>query len=422
MKNKYLVVNAGSSSLKFSLYEMPEEKELINGYVEKIGIEGSTIQIKIDGKKETLNINVQNHEQAVALMLKEMLDYEVISDVSEIKGVGHRIVDGGEYYKESVIIDEEVVNNIEKLTPFVPLHHPGEIVGIKAMQKILPDVPMVAVFDTSFHQSIPKENYIYPIPYKYYEENGVRKYGFHGTSHRFITDTMKEYFVKDDVNLIICHIGSGASVSCIKDGKCIDTSMGLGALDGLMMGTRCGSIDPSLIQYLVNGCNIPIDLLYEELSKESGLKGICGVSDLRDVEEKVKNGDEKAILALNIYIKDVCKYISEYHLELEGNVDALVFTAGAGENSVNLRERVVNKLSKAYGIELNKDANNQVARFLDQSSGIISTEKSKFPIMIVPTNEEIMIARDTYNLTKEKENKVIDSNKIITKTKAFNNK
>lgn len=417
MKNKYLVVNAGSSSLKFSLYEMPEEKELINGYVEKIGIEGSTIQIKIDGKKEILNINVQNHEQAVALMLKEMLDYEVISDVSEIKGVGHRIVDGGEYYKESVIIDEEVVNNIEKLTPFVPLHHPGEIVGIKAMQKILPDVPMVAVFDTSFHQSIPKENYIYPIPYKYYEENGVRKYGFHGTSHRFITDTMKEYFVKDDVNLIICHIGSGASVSCIKDGKCIDTSMGLGALDGLMMGTRCGSIDPSLIQYLVNGCNIPIDLLYEELSKESGLKGICGVSDLRDVEEKVKNGDEKAILALNIYIKDICKYISEYYLELEGNIDALVFTAGGGENSVNLRERVVNKLSKAYGIELNKDANNQVARFLDQSSGIISTEKSKFPIMIVPTNEEIMIARDTYNLTKEKENKVIDCNKVITKTK-----
>lgn len=417
MKNKYLVVNAGSSSLKFSLYEMPEEKELINGYIEKIGIEGSTIQIKIDGKKEVFDIDVKNHEQAVALMLKGMLDYEVISDVSEIKGIGHRIVDGGEYYKESVIIDEEVVNNIEKLTPFVPLHHPGEIIGIKAMQKLLPDVPMVAVFDTSFHQSIPKENYIYPIPYKYYEENGVRKYGFHGTSHRFITDTMKEYFAKDDVNLIVCHIGSGASISCIKDGKCIDTSMGLGALDGLMMGTRCGSIDPSLIKYLVEDCHIDLDELYDEFSKESGLKGICGVSDLRDVEEKVQNGDEKATLALDIYIKDICKYISEYYLELEGNVDALIFTAGGGENSIVVRERVVNKLSKAFGIELDQETNNHVARFLDHSSGIISTKDSKFPVMVVPTNEEIMIARDTYNLTNKKENRIIDCNKVITKTK-----
>ena len=247
MDKKILIINAGSSSLKFSLYDMPEAKEIVNGYVEKIGNQDSFYTLKFNGKNVKKEKVIMNHTEAVQIMIQELLENKFINDISDIKGIGHRVLHGGEFYSESVEIDDDVLNNIKALTKLGPLHHPGEIAGIESMKNVMPDVPQVAVFDTAFHQTMPKENYMYAVPYNWYEENGVRKYGFHGTSHKYITETMKDYFNKDDVNLVICHIGSGASISCIKDGKCYDTTMGLTPLDGLIMGTRSGNIDSSII-------------------------------------------------------------------------------------------------------------------------------------------------------------------------------
>ena len=245
---KFLCVNAGSSSLKFQLFEMPEEKVIISGYIEKIGFEDSFWNTKINGEKIRGEKYLKNHTEAVQVMLDELIKHKAVESLDEIKGVGHRVLHGGEKYSDSVLIDDQVVQDIKDLTKLGPLHHPGNLAGIEAMQKALPGVPNVAVFDTAFHQTMPAVNYMYPVPYEWYEKYGVRKYGFHGTSHKYITETMKKMLGRDDVNLIICHVGSGASISCIKDGKCFDTTMGLTPLDGLMMGTRCGSIDPSIIE------------------------------------------------------------------------------------------------------------------------------------------------------------------------------
>ena len=250
MSEKFLIINAGSSSLKFSLYNMPETIEIVNGYIEKIGNQDSFYTLKYEGKKLEKKKVILNHTDAVETMLEELLDNNFIQDVSDIKGIGHRVLHGGEYYSESVLIDDTVLDNIKSLTKLGPLHHPGEIAGIESMKSVMPDVPQVAVFDTAFHQTMPKENYMYAVPYDWYEENGVRKYGFHGTSHKYITETMQKQLGKEDVNLIICHVGSGASMCCVKNGKCFNTTMGLTPLDGLVMGTRCGTIDSSIIEYI----------------------------------------------------------------------------------------------------------------------------------------------------------------------------
>ena len=396
---KFLCVNAGSSSLKFQLFEMPEEKVLISGYIEKIGLEDSFWTTKINGEKIKGAKYLKNHSEAVQVLLDELLEHNAVKSLDEIKGVGHRVLHGGEKYSDSVIITDEVIQDIRDLTKLGPLHHPGNLAGIEALKEVLPDVPMVAVYDTAFHQTMPKENYMYPVPYEWYLKYGVRKYGFHGTSHKYITTVMKEKLNKEDVNLIICHIGSGASISAIKDGKCFDTTMGITPLDGLMMGTRSGSIDPSILEYVCKESGMSISDVTNDLNKKSGLLGISGFSDSRDVEDAASRGDERAILALNMYNDRVAKYIADYYIELGGKVDAIVFTAGVGENGSEAREEIINRVSP-LGIKIDSKANDKIASFKEKQEGIISAKSSKVPVWVVPTNEELMIIKDTYELCK----------------------
>lgn len=396
---KILCVNAGSSSLKFQLVEMPEEKTLISGYIEKIGAPDSFWNTKINGEKIKGEKVINNHAEAVAVMLDELLKYKVVESLDEIKGVGHRVLHGGEYYAESVVIDDDVISKIESLTKLGPLHIPGNLTGIRALREALPGVVNVAVFDTAFHQTMPKKNYLYPVPYDWYTKYGVRKYGFHGTSHKYITNTMQEKLGKEDVNLIICHVGSGASISCVKEGKCYDTTMGLTPLDGLMMGTRSGAIDPSIIEYICSETGSDAATVTNELNKKSGLFGICGYNDNRDVENGIANGEELAKLALEMYIDRVSKYIADYYVELEGKVDAIVFTAGVLENGWETRESIMNNLA-CLGVKVNKEVNDSIASFKPVHEGIISSDDSSIRVEVMPTNEEIMIIRDTYNLAK----------------------
>ncbi len=394
---KFLCVNAGSSSLKFQLFEMPEEKVLISGYIEKIGLEDSFWTTKINGEKIKGAKYLKDHTEAVEVLIDELLEHGAVKSLDEIKGVGHRVLHGGEKYSDSVIITDEVIQDIKDLTKLGPLHHPGNLAGIEAMKAALPDVPMVAVYDTAFHQTMPKENFIYPVPYEWYLKYGVRKYGFHGTSHKYITTVMKEKLKKEDVNLIICHIGSGASISAIKEGKCFDTTMGITPLDGLMMGTRSGSIDPSILEYVCKESGETIADVTNDLNKKSGLLGVSGFSDSRDVENAANSGDERAILALNMYNDRVAKYIADYYIELEGNVDAIVFTAGVGENGIAARSEIIKRLAP-LGIKLDAKTNEKIASYKDIQEGIISAKSSKIPVWVVPTNEELMIIKDTYEL------------------------
>ena len=397
---KLLCVNAGSSSLKYQLVEMPEEKIIISGYIEKIGFEDSFWNTKINGEKIKGAKYLKNHTEAVDVMLDELLKHKAVKSLDEIKGVGHRVLHGGEKYSDSVVIDDQVVQDIKDLTKLGPLHHPGNLAGIEAMRKALPGVPNVAVFDTAFHQTMPPVNYMYPVPYEWYEKYGVRKYGFHGTSHKYITETMKKMLGKDDVNLIICHVGSGASISCIKNGKCFDTTMGLTPLDGLMMGTRCGSIDPSILEYVCKESGKDITEITNDLNKKSGLLGICGFNDNRDVEKAIAAGDERAKLALDMYVDIINRFIAEYYIELDGKVDAMVMTAGVLENGAETREAILSKL-KPLGIVVDKKVNSQIAGWKDIHEGCITTKKSSIPVYVIPTNEEIMIIRDTYKLTNK---------------------
>lgn len=396
---KILSVNAGSSSLKFTLYEMPEEELLISGYIEKIGLKDSFWTTKINGKKIKGEKPLKNHKEAVQVLIDELLNNKVVESLDEIKGIGHRVLHGGEKYSDSVLITEEVIEDVKELTKLGPLHHPGNLAGIEAMRKALPQVPMVAVYDTAFHQTMPKVNYMYPVPMEWYTKYGVRKYGFHGTSHKYITLKMKEKLGKDDINLIICHIGSGASISAIKGGKCFDTTMGITPLDGLMMGTRSGAIDPSILEYVAKESGRSLEELTNDLNKKSGLLGISGFSDCRDVENECKNGNEDAILALDMYYDRIAKYIAEYYIKLDGNVDSIVFTAGVGENGVDARKEIIKRVN-SLGIYLDEDKNDKIASFKDECEGIISTDDSHVVVRVLPTNEEIMIIKDTYNLVK----------------------
>ena len=396
---KFLSVNAGSSSLKFQVYEMPEEKVLISGYVEKIGLPDCFWNVKINGEKIRTERYLKDHTEAVQVFIDELFKNNVVKSLDEIKGVGHRVLHGGEKYSASVVITDEVVKEIENLTKLGPLHHPGNLAGIRAMREALPEVPQVAVFDTAFHQTMPKKNYIYPVPMEWYTKYGVRKYGFHGTSHKYITEQMKELLRKEDVNLIICHIGSGASISAIKDGICYNTTMGLTPLAGLMMGTRSGDIDPSILEYVCKESGKDISSVTNDLNKKSGFLGIAGVSDCRDVENLAKEENENAILALEMYTDRIAKYIADYYLELDGKVDAIVFTAGVGENGFAMRSAIVKKLN-CIGICLDEDFNSKVASFKDIKEGKISSNDSKVDVYVVPTDEEVMIIRDTYELVK----------------------
>ena len=404
MNDKYLVINGGSSSLKFSLYEMPEKKEIVNGIVEKIGLDGSSYTLKFNGQKLEEKVPVANHTEAVSIMLDALQKNHFIENISEIKGVGHRVLHGGEIYSDSALIDDETLNNIRTLTKLGPIHHPGEIAGIVSMQELLPGVPQVAVFDTAFHQTIPEENYRYAVPKEWYTENGVRKYGFHGTSHKYITQTMQKFFQKDDVNLIVCHIGSGASVCCVKDGKSYDTTMGLTPLAGLVMGSRSGDIDPSIIEYIAHERNLTVEEVNTQLNSNSGLRGVGGASDFRDLEALAASGNEDAKLAIKMFKDSIVDFIGKYYFKLKGNVDAIVFTAGIGENSYGLREKIVEDISDTIGLTLDKDSNNNIARFLSHQSGVITTADSKVNVFVIPTDEESVILDDTIRLSNKKEN------------------
>lgn len=397
---KILSVNAGSSSLKFTLFLMPEGKELIGGYFEKIGLEDSFYSIKINGEKTKKVVSVKNHDDAVKILINELIDNNVISSLDELDGIGHRLVHGGEKYTDSVVIDDQVINTVTDLIPLAPLHNPANLIGVKAFMEALPNTPNVGVFDTAFHQTMKKEQYLYSVPYSWYTDYKVRKYGFHGTSHKFITRTMKEKLGKDNVNLIICHVGSGGSLCAVKDGKSFDTTMGFTPNAGIMMGTRSGDIDYSLIPYVVNESGMNLKEVDNVLNKQSGLLGISGVSsDHRDIESAIEEGNELAVLSNEMYVNRIANYIAEYYVELCGNVDALVFTAGLGENAIGFRRDVMNRLG-CLGIKLNDSVNNTIAGFKDVHEGIISTDDSKVPVYVVPTNEELMIATDTYELIK----------------------
>ena len=401
MNEKYLVVNCGSSSLKFSLYEMPSEKIIAKGYIEKIGLTDSFWTISYNEEKITGTKPLNNHKEAVMVMMDELTDNEIIRDMNEIKGVGHRVLHGGEVYNDSVIIDDKVLDDIIDMTNLGPLHHPGEIDGIKAMSECLPKAKQVAVFDTAFHQTMPKVSYIYAVPYEWYTKYKVRKYGFHGTSHKYITNKMQQILNKKDVNLIICHVGSGASITCVKDGLSYDTSMGLTPLDGLVMGTRSGHIDPSIIKFIADEAKLTLDEIMNDLNKNSGLKGICGKNDFRDMMALINEGDEQAKLAYEIFMDSIIKHIAEYYFELNGRVDAIIFTAGILENNSLIRENIINRLSCPIGVYVNKIANDNIGYGHDLKEGIITTYESKIPVYVIPTDEEVMILRDCYKLIKE---------------------
>ena len=394
---KILSVNAGSSSLKFQLYEMPEAKVLISGIFERIGINDGIYTIKQNGNKEERHANLPNHSVAVEILLKTLLEKKVIKDLEEIKGVGHRLVHGGDKYNKSVIIDDDVMKTLKELIPLAPLHNPANIMGVEAFQKAIPNALEVGCFDTAFHQTMDEDQYIYPVPYDWYKEYGVRKYGFHGLSHKYVSMKAAEILDRKYCNVIVCHIGSGGSISAVRDGKCIDTTMGFTPNAGIVMGSRCGDIDYSIIPYIMKETGMSLDEIDTILNKKSGMLGISGISsDFRDIEARITDGDHRAILAHHLLVKSIVKYIAQFYVEL-GGCDMLVFTAGVGENSAHVRRMIVDRLG-ALGMKIDRDKN-EATRF--GKEGIISSSTSSVPIYVIPTDEEVMIARDTYSFLKE---------------------
>ncbi len=395
-----LVINCGSSSIKYQLIDMRDEKIVTKGVVDRVGLEGSVIEQKTPGMdKVVIKESMEDHRVALKYLLKALVDeeYGAINSMDEIYAVGHRVVHGGEKFASSVVIDEEVMKVIEDCVELAPLHNPPNIMGIEACQELMPETPMVAVFDTAFHQTMTPESYMYAIPYKYYEKYGIRRYGFHGTSHKYVTVRTAELLEKDqkDLNIINCHLGNGSSLCGVKHGESRETNMGFTPLAGLPMGTRSGNIDPAIITFLMEKEDITFEEVNHILNKESGVLGISGLSsDFRDLELAEEDGNERAKLALDLFIKGVKKYIGAYMATMGEEVDAIVFTAGIGENSAYLRERICDGL-ESMGIELDKSKND-----IRGKEAIISKDTSKVKVMVVPTNEELMIARDTLKLTK----------------------
>ena len=394
---KLLSVNAGSSTLKFRLYEMPEEKILMKGNYERIGLDGSKYSLTIGDKKESAEVVMNDHKDAVALLLKHLLEHKAISSLDEIEAVGHRVVHGGSKYSKSVELNEKVVSEIEELSPLAPLHNPGAVKGMNAFMEEVPNARNVVCFDTAFHQTMDEATYLYPVPYEWYEKYGVRKYGFHGLSHKFITEKMTDMLGKTP-NLIICHIGSGCSITAVKDGKCIDTSMGFTPNAGIMMGTRSGDIDYSLINYVLKHEERSIDWIEKQLNFNSGLQGIAGKSDLRDIDAGFEAGDKQIVLAVNMYTNKIVDYIARFYMKLGGKVDAICFTAGGGENDPIIRSEVMKKLAP-IGVIADEEKNSEtiVRKGIE---GIVTTDDSSIPVYVLGTDEELMIARDTYDIVK----------------------
>ena len=389
---KIISINAGSSSLKFSLFNMNDESVIASGVFERIGMDGSCYTIKYNGEKVTEEVVLENHLEAVKSLLDKLLVLNIIGSLDEIKGVGHRIVQGKDLYSESVLINDKVIEDLDNIKSFAPLHNPGAVMAIRAFKEVLPDVLMSVVFDTAFHQTMDKETFLYPVPYKWYTEYGVRKYGFHGTSHRYIANCVREHLGRGDFKLISCHIGNGGSICAIENMKCVDTSMGFTPLAGIMMGTRSGDIDPSIIPYVMELEGKNASEVIDDLNKNSGVLGLSEYSnDLRDLMEKCNAGDQQAIITKNKYVRRIVDYIAQYYVLL-GGADMIVFTAGVGENNIPIRREICEKLS-CLGIKIDLDLNNVRGEFAK-----ISTKDSRVDVYVIPTNEELLIARDTLRL------------------------
>jgi len=394
--SKVIAVNAGSSSLKFKLFQMPEEKVLTDGVVERIGMEDAIFSIRVNGEKQKQVLPIKDHQQAVDMLLEALIKYHIVERLDEINGVGHRVLHGGEKYPESVVCTPEVAQDILDMKELGPLHMVANHTGYEAFHKALPNVGHVTVYDTSFHLTMKPEVYLYPIPLEYYEKYKVRKYGFHGTSHKYLTYRYAEIKNQpvEKANIITCHLGNGASLAAIQNGHVVNTSMGFTPLAGIMMGGRSGDVDPSIIPFLMNKTGQTADEMINTFNKKSGLLGISGVSsDARDIQAAVDAGNERAILARKIYAQRVADYIGSYFVQL-GHVDAIIFTAGLGENDVNVRSECIAKVSEALGVKIDEQLNS-VTRGKEVK---ISTPDSKIEVWVVPTDEELMIARDTVRL------------------------
>ena len=398
---KVLVINCGSSSLKYQLIDMVNEEALAQGLVERIGIEGSVLTQKVEGKdKYIVKEEMKDHKDAIRLVLEALVDENngVIKSMDEISAVGHRVVHGGEKYKESVVINDEVKANIEECFKLAPLHNPANMIGIKACEELMPNTPMVAVFDTAFHGTMPEDAYLYALPYELYEKDGIRKYGFHGTSHKYVSQTCAEVMGRDikDLKIITCHLGNGASLCAVKNGVSVDTSMGFTPLEGVAMGTRCGNIDPAIVTFLMKEEGLSVDEVNDLLNKKSGVLGISGISsDFRDIEDAAFNkGNRRAQLALRIFEYKIRTTIGAYAAAM-GGVDAIVFTAGVGENGPETREKCLEGL-EFLGVEIDKEANNVRGKIRE-----ISKAGCNVKAFVIPTNEELVIARDSLELIKK---------------------
>lgn len=396
--SKTIAINAGSSSLKWQLYLMPEEKVLAKGLIERIGLKDSISTVKFDGRTEKQVLDITDHTQAVKILLDDLMRFNIIASFDEITGVGHRVVAGGEYFKDSALVDEEVIQKVEELSLLAPLHNPANAAGIRAFKELLPDITSVVVFDTSFHTTMPEKAYRYPIPTKYYTENKVRKYGAHGTSHEYVAKEAAKVLGRpiEELKLITCHIGNGASITAVDKGVSVDTSMGFTPLGGVMMGTRTGDIDPAIIPYLMqytDDFKTPEDIS-RILNRESGLLGVSEKSsDMRDIHEAMRAGDAKAQLANDIFVDRIQKYIGQYLAVLNG-ADAIVFTAGIGENSVTIRKLVIEGISW-FGCDIDPEKN------VYGQYGDISTPEAKVRVLVIPTDEELVIARDVERFKKQ---------------------
>ena len=388
-----MAVNAGSSSLKFKLFEMPEEKVLCSGNAERIGHEDAIFGMKWNGESEKKVLPILDHARAVELVVEAMLEKGIVKDMNEIVAVGHRIVQGGKYFSKSELFNEDTEAKIESLIPLAPLHNKAHLVGFRAFKKILPNVVNVAVFDTAFHQTMEPEDFVFPVPYEFTEKYDCRRYGAHGTSHKYLSEKALKYLPGvEHPRIISCHIGSGASITAIKDGKCVATSMGLTPLGGIMMGTRTGDVDPSVMNYLCKCTGKSVEEMYQIFNKESGFLGVSGVSnDSRDVIAAAEAGNERAKLAIRLFTRRIADYIGQYFVRL-GGADLIIFSAGIGENSTSSREDICKEIAPALGVDIDYELNSKIRG----EEALISTPKSKIKVVIIPTDEEVMIARDTY--------------------------
>lgn len=402
MSKLVLAINSGSSSLKFKLFKVPSEKVITSGLFERITQKMGAFRIKTETGEVRRELPLPNHEVAVNVLTKALIEFKIIKSLDEINAVGHRVVQGGKYYNDSVEFTDEVAAMVEKLSPFAPLHNPANLTGYEAFKKILPDALHVAVFDTSYHQTMAPEDYLFPIPYEYYEKYDIRRYGAHGTSHKFIADEVTKINKGKPCNLIVCHLGNGASITAVKDGKCVATSMGFTPLGGIMMGTRTGDLDPSVFYFVSKLEDKSPEEVYDMFNKKSGMLGVSGISsDARDVENALLQGNERAKHTFDLYSRRVADYIGQYHIRL-GGTDTIVFTAGIGENVPGIRKQIIDKVKDAMGIEFDDEQNSLTRGGI---YGLLSTKNSKVKVYVIPTDEELMIVRDCVRIAENKKKK-----------------